>query len=57
MISTFEDNGVSVVPEVKANYTLTHLSLASFLEMDYPVDQRVRVGDADWADLLAIEQW
>ena len=52
MMSAFEDHGVSVVREVKANYTLTDLSLASFFEMDYPVDQGVRVGDAERADLL-----
>lgn len=46
--------GLRRVPEMTANYSLTHLSLASFFEMGYPVEEGVRIGVPEWADLLNV---
>jgi hypothetical protein len=44
--------GAQVHSEMKANYTLTHLSLASFFEMNYPLGEDAKVGPAEWSDLM-----
>ena len=46
--------GLVVPPAFEANYTLTHVSLASFFRMDYPVEAGVSVGEAEWKELMAV---
>ncbi len=48
------DLGVVRVENVNSNYTLTHLSLASFFEMEYPVGEGAVVGGSDLEVLLDI---
>lgn len=38
---------------MRANYALTHLSLASIFEMRYPYEDDARIREADWDHLLA----
>jgi hypothetical protein len=48
------DWGVVRVEDFNSNYTLTHLSLASFFEMDYPVGEGEVVEVSDFEVLLDI---
>ncbi len=52
LIGAYESEGVSIASEMKANYTLTHMSLASILDMSYPLSGGVGVGEAEWSGLL-----
>lgn len=42
-VAGLEDRGFVVADEARANYPVTHVSLASMLEMSYPVDEHDQV--------------
>lgn len=44
--------GALLVPDMLANYTLTHLSLTSAFDMGYPVLDGATIGEAEWADMM-----
>lgn len=48
----YEQAGLSVVPGMNSNYPLTHYSLASLFEMDYPLAADAKVGFNEWTSLL-----
>jgi hypothetical protein len=51
-LDRFRTAGLGVSDSMTANYNFTHLSLASFYRMDYPLLEGQSAGDAEWADLL-----
>lgn len=46
-VAALEDRGFVVADEAEANYPVTHVSLASMLEMDYVVDEDDRIRSRD----------
>ena len=51
-VGVLNERGLQEVSGIWANYSMTHVSLASFFRMDYPVSDGARIGEAEWADLL-----
>ena len=50
-IERLEESGLRLNEQMRANYSLTHLSLASFFEMGYPVENGEMVSQEDLVEL------